>query len=353
MEIWYSTREALAAALDSKHTARADAQLSRAIEAASRGIDGATHRRFWPELATRYFDWPNPSSGRAYRLWLNSNDLISVTTLTSGGTAIPAGTTGYLLRRSDDRDEPPYTHVELSTSGSASFGGGPSHQRDIAITGLWGYRNDETTAGALESAIATTSTTVVDVTNGAAVGVGSLIRVDTERMLVTGKAMLDTGQNTGGDGLTASAADTALDVTDGTAYTPGETLLVGTERLLVVDVAGNVLAVKRAWDGSTLAAHAAAVDIYAARRCTVARAVLGTTAATHLDAAAVAVWSPPSLIRDWCLAEAIAQVEQEQSGYGRTVGSGDNEREARGAGLAAIRERAMVAYARKARTRAV
>jgi hypothetical protein len=40
------------------------------------------------------------------------------------------------------------------------------------MTGLFGYRNDEEPAGALENAVASTSTTSIDVTDSAAIGVG-------------------------------------------------------------------------------------------------------------------------------------------------------------------------------------
>jgi hypothetical protein len=350
--IWYATREDVKGALDSKLTARDDAQVDRAIATASRDLEGALHRRFYPEVATRRFDWPNQQYARPWRLWLDSNELISITTLSSGGTVIdPAH---YFLRRSDDLDEAPYTQVQLDLDGPASFGGGGSHQRDISITGLWaGCRLDEVPAGALEAAVADASTTTVDVTDGALVGVGSLLRVGTERLVVAGRTWLDSGQNLGAPGLTAQANSVLVAVTTGSAFHAGEVVLIDAERMLVVDVAGDQLVVKRAWDGSVLAAHTAGADIYVPRRLTVERGVLGTTAAAHGDAAPVVAWRPPSVIGALCIAEAIAQVEQEQSGYARTVGAGDNEREARGAALADLRRRAYTDYGRKARIGAV
>ncbi len=72
-------------------------------------------------------------------------------------------------------------------------------------------------------------------------------------------------------------------------------------------------------------------------RVTVERAAVGTTAATHSDAAAVTRNVAPGPIVDLCIAEAITVYQQESSGYGRTIGSGDNLREARGRGLEEIR----------------
>lgn len=349
MGVWYATREAVKAALDSKVTARDDAQVDDAIESASRGIEGLTHRRYYPQLAARTFDWPNTQYARPWRLWLDANDLISVTTLVAGGATIPAA--DFFLRRSDDRDEPPYTHVEIDLDSSSAFSSGGTHQRAIVITGLFGYGADEAPAGALAEAL-DASETEVDVTNSAIIGVGSIIRADSERMIVTGKANLDTGQNLAGGLTTAQANDVAATVTDGSAYFVGETLLTDSERLLVVDIAGNVLTVKRAWDGSVLATHTTP-DIYAPRRLTVERGALGTTAATHSNGAALVRHVVPGTIRSLCIAEAISQVQQEQAGYGRVVGSGDNEREASGKGLADLRQQAYTRYGRKARVRAI
>jgi hypothetical protein len=53
------------------------------------------------------------------------------------------------------------------------------------------------------------------------------------------------------------------------------------------------------------------------------------------------------------IAEAENTILQKTSGYSRTVGEGDSLRLASGAGLADIRARAVAAYGRKARQRAV
>src|SRR5690606_34488219 len=131
-----------------------------------------------------------------------------------------------------------------------------------------------------------------------------LIKLGTEHMVVTGRSMLDTGQNIGAD-LDASNSAVTVAVTDGTAFSAGETLLIGSERMLIVDVAGNNLIVKRAWDGSVLAAHTSGADIYASRTLTVERGALGTTAATHLDNAAVSRHVVPGAVRALAVAEAL------------------------------------------------
>lgn len=347
MGIWYATREDVKRALDSAETARNNGQVDRAIGAASRSVEGLLKRRFYPEAATRYKDWPNDQYARPWRLWLDKDELISVTTLTAGGVVVPAA--DYFLEPANDG--PPYTHIEIDLASTAAFSSGDTHQRAIEITGVFGYSADEEAAGQLAEAL-DASETAVDVTDSEAIGVGDIIKVDSERMIVTGKSMLDTTQNIGAN-LTAQANDVTVAVTTGSAYRVDEVILVDSERMLIVDIAGNNLTVKRAWDGSVLAAHTAPADIYAPRTLTVTRGALGTTAATHADTTAITRHVVPELVRDLCIAEALNQLQQEASGYARTAGSGESERLVGGRGLADIRREARAAYGRKARKRAI
>lgn len=352
----YASREDVMRALDYKETARAAGAVDRAIEAASDEIEGLTHRRFYPTQATRSFDWPYPGGSRSWRLWLDSNELISIDTLVTGGVTLTEGT-DFFLRRSDDLDEPPYTSIEINLAGNAAFGGGPTTQRDITILGLWGFQNSERPAGTLAAAADATGTLIDFAATD--VGVGHLIRVDDERMLVTDRRMLDTGQTLTAD-LASSNAATTVAVTDGTVYDPDEVVLVDGERMLIIDVAGDSLIVKRAWDGSALAAHTTGTAVYASRRLVVERGALGTTAASHAEGVAVARHVPPPLVRDLGIAEALAQLLQETAGYARGGGVQDNSRgnirsskNQPGLGIDVLRNRVYDAHGRKGRTAAV
>lgn len=350
----YATREDVMRALDSKPTARNARQIDRALQSASRDVDALCHRRFYPEHATRYFDWPDSQYRPSWRLWLDDSELISLTSITSGGTAI--ATSDVLLE--PNRSGPPFNRVEINIGTNAAWGGGSTHQRDITITGLFGYRLDETTVGTLTAAVATTTATTATVTGAASaeLGIGSVLRIDSERMLVTNRTMTDTGQNVDGAGLTAQQNNVTVAVTDGTAFAVDEVLLIESERMLIVDIAGNNLTVQRAWDGSVLAAHTAGVDIYAARTLTVTRGALGTTAATHPSGAAVVRWDPPGLVRDLTIAEAMNRITNEQAGYARTRRTGEsksNDQALTARDLPALREQAYNAHGRKARTRGV
>lgn len=349
----YCTREEVKAALDVKLTARSDAQVDRAIDSASRSIEGLLHRRFYSAIETNHWDWPNFQYAYPWRIWFDARELADITTnvpvVTSGGNVILAadvfwGPWNY---------SPPFTFMELDRSSSAAFGQGVTPQRDVAITGTFGYQDTFASAGALGAAMSDTTSTTAQVTNSTAVGVGDVVKVGSERMIVQGKAMVTTSQTQQGSGVgTASAADVTLAVTDGTKYFTGETLLLDSERMFVVDIAGNNLTVKRAWDGSVLATHSGAT-VYAPRTLTVTRGDLGSTAATHLISASVSVAVVPSLVKELAVGETLNSILQEQGGYARTQANGAGAQNNIGMSLDAIRKQALAHYGRKGRVRTI
>ncbi|WP_405676794.1 hypothetical protein OG292_19320 [Streptomyces sp. NBC_01511] len=348
-EIPYCTREDIAGALDFKQTARAARAIDRAVASGSRSVDSLCHRTFYPELDTRLWDWPNGQHARPWRLWLDQNELISVTALTTGNTVIPA--TNYFLE--PNQDGPPYNRLEIDLDSPSAFGGGGTHQRDISITGLYGYRDAHTTVGTTTTALDAVQTTLTVTGEASAqLGVGSLLRLDGERMLVTGRRQTDTGQTLAA-GMDAQAKSVTVTVASGAGYATDEVVLIGGERMLIVDIAGNSLIVKRAWDGSVAAAHSAGAAVYAPRTLTVTRAACGSIASTHSDSAVVERWDPPALVHQLATAEAINTVLQEQAGWFRTASGGSSSREATLDALKSLRSQTYDAHGRKARLRGV
>lgn len=341
---WYTKRERVMSATDIKASAYAAAAVDRACESASRRVEALTHRKFYPWTGTRYRDWPNDQSARTGRLWLDSDELISLTALESPeGTSISTDD----VQLEPNGSGPPYTRLELDRSSSAAFSIDSTSQRSIVITGVFGYRNDEESAGTLASSMSSSVTTLT----GAAsrYGVGDLLRVGDERMIVTDRTWATTGQTAT---LTSSNAAQSMAVSDGTAFVTGEELLIEAERLFVLAITGNTLVVQRAWSGSTLAAHSGAT-IYHQRALTVTRGAVGTTAASHSSSDAVYRWLPPAPVEQLSTAYALDTFYQESAGYARTVGAGEHIRIATGRRIAQLEEEVYGGYARKARTRAV
>jgi hypothetical protein len=275
---FYASRENVLDALDMKAAAYTSGQVDRAIDSASRAVEGFTRRIFYPLTATKSFDWPGRQD-ETWTIWLDGNDLASMTTLVAGGVSIPAA--GYNLEPNEYG--PPYNRVEINRGSSYAFASGPlTPQRSIAMTGVWcGSPLDEASAGTLVAAITSSATTLVSTMP---IGVGRILRIDTERLIVTERSFITSGQT---GTLTANLNANTLAVADGTQFQPREHLLMDAERLLVVDIAGNNLIVKRAQQGSALAAHTGAAVFYA-RSYTVTRGALGTTAASHLISAPIA-----------------------------------------------------------------
>lgn len=347
MEPWYATRQQVMRALDVQPSGRTAMQIDRALASASRHADRVCHRRFYPEQRTMTFDWPNDQYAEAWRIWLDANELVSVTTVTAGGTDI----TSSVLLRPDDG--PPYSLLEINRSTSASWGGGTTPQRSVSVVGVYaGCRLDETSVATAAEAM-DTSEDGLDVDDSSQVGVGSVLRVDSERMIVTRMGLLDTGQTLAAD-LTAQKNATTVTVQDGTVFHVDEEITVGAERMRISDIAGNDLLVDRSEAGfGALASHVTGALIFAPRTLVVERGALGTTAAAHSTAATVYRFDPPPLVRDFTIADAIDQVMQEQAGYARTSGSGDNQAEVSGRGVASKRQALYLAHGRKARMRAV
>jgi hypothetical protein len=356
-DVWLCWREDVTEALDYQTTARDNRQIDRAIRTASGNVLSQLNRTdVAPTTGTRYFPWPWPEYARSYVLWLDANELLSVTTLTAGGVTIPS--TDYFLE--PQAYGPPYNRVEIDLASSSAFGGGDTHQRNVAITGDWGLTSDTDSAGTLTTAMTDTTGTSVACSDASLVGVGAVLICGTERMIVTGRSWAATSDT---DTLTAVNNDQAVNVTSGAAYSPGEVLLIDQERVKVLDIAGNVLTVKRAWDGTTLAAHTAAT-IYASRALTVTRGALGSTAATHAINAALTTVRIPGLVRSLTAAEAILQLQREQAGYtttdrAKTLSAGGGKNNGSGgqsvttSAIDDLRDAAYSSYGRKARSRVV
>jgi hypothetical protein len=351
----YTTRETIKRGLDISTTARNDRQIDRCIESAARRVDGLCHRIFYPHLDTKYFDWPMDQGTAPWRMWLEECDLISATTVTSGGVVIPTG--NYNLE--PNRVGPPYDRLEVNISTQSALSSGSTYQRSLSVNGLWGYTDEQAEVGATAEALDTVETGIdVDALAASEIGVGTILRIDDERLLVVDRTQTNTGQTLAGSGMSGNKSDVAVPVADGTLFAKDEIIAIDTERMLVVDILGNTLVVLRAYDGSVLASHTTGAAIWAPRTLTVKRGAFGSTATTHALGAAITRWEAPSGIRQLNTAEAIHELMQEQTGWFRTMSASSNfggtaRRAATIEALIDLRDSVYQAYGRKARTRAI
>ncbi len=159
----YCTREDVKTALDIKESARVNAQVDRALAGARDSVETLCNRKFYPQAATRVFDWPNYQRARPWRLWLNQHEAISVSALVSGGVTITAGQ--YFLEPANEG--PPFTRIDLNRATVAAFTSAATPQHSVSVTGVFGYRADTAPAGALAAALTDTTGTAVTVSSGA------------------------------------------------------------------------------------------------------------------------------------------------------------------------------------------
>lgn len=337
-------------AADVKASAYLTPEIDQAIESASRAVDNLCHRGdqtrpgFAPWTGTITYDWPVSNNDDAYRFWLNQNSLTSLTSAVSGGVDIEAA---CILR---PETGPPYSSVIVDRDSDhlLTFTAGAG-ERSLALGGTWcGCAITDRTRSTWQLG-SSPDADDDQLTLNAPLGVGNIVLIGTERVIITEKTWADSGED---GSLTASAGAQSLAVSDGTAFFAGEELLIDAERVLVQDIAGNTLIVKRAVGGSVLASHSTA-SIYFARSFTVERGALGTTAASHTLGAALLIYAPPPLVEQLTVAYALDQRAQESSAYARTVGTGDAERQAGGAGIRSLEDRVYAAHGRKLRHRAV
>ena len=347
--------------------------VDRAIQSASRNIEGQLHRLFYPWDGTKFFPWPNYQRAYPWRLWLDRNDILCLTTLSSGG--IPIALNTCFLEPYNRKPGFPYTSIELDISTIAAFGGNAqTPQHAITVTATWGFTADADNVTTLAAAVATTGQNTIMVADSSQVSAGDLLILgygrgtapypsDTlghagviepyqgERILVTDATFADTGVAFDGP-ATASSSDNVLAVPDGTQFTAGEVLQLDSEEMLILAIAQNNLILQRAWNGTVLAAHTGG-EIYCARLLTVQRGELGTTASTYSEGAAVYKHRVPALVRDLAIADATNRILQETSGYARMVGGPDAAVPAPGVALANLWDAARTEYGRKARTRVI
>lgn len=353
MGIFYATREQVLRSLEILQSAYAGSLIDAKIDSSSRSIEGQLHRRFYPERRTILKDWPNPNPAYTWEVDLGDQELISTTAVISGGTNITANT---FLRRGDDLQEPPYGLLQVDLASQQAFAAGTTFQRSLSIAGLFGHNDTDTSlaGGAMNGAINSAVTSInIKPTGGLYTpGIGSILLVGTERMIVVYRQMVTSAQTISADVAALQATQTISSV--GAAnLAVGETILIDGERMLINDIAGTTILVRRAWDGTALAAHTTGATIFALRQFTVRRGALGSTAAAHSDLDPVYVHEFPALINELCVAETVCALEQNAGAYARTVGTGSSARDAVGAGLEDVRARAYQAYGRKLRLGAV
>ena len=342
-EVAYCTRADVQRALNFADSPRLNERVDSAVMAGARDLEGALHRKFYPETKTVEFDMPDDE-----HLWLYENELAAAPTLIMSGGAPMTVDFDVLLR---PKSGPPYRWLEARFGGDVYWQAEGTVQNAIAITGVFHYPVKQITVTGLAAQVAAGDDTII-VLDSSRCGPGSLILLGSERLIVSDATLEQTGASLAADAGTAKS-DTQLTVDDGTLINAGELLWIEGERLFVTAVAGDTVVVDRAVNASTLAGHTSGTLIYAPRELTVLRGELGTEPADHDDTVPVILLKAPSLISELNLALAINNTQQALSAYARPVGAADTQRDQVGRGVQDIMTDAMTTYGRQYRGRAI
>jgi hypothetical protein len=342
-EAAYCTREQVQRALNLADIPRLNQRVDSAIMAGARQVHGLLHRKFYPTTTTYLFDQPE-----AGVLWLEQYELAAApTSIVSGATAMTVGTDVFLR----PLDGPPYTWLEANYGGKVFWQSVSTPQAAISVTGDFGHPTNAVATTTTVGTINTSATTVV-LADSSQIGIGNMILMESERMIVSDKTMSSTGATIGADPGNSKAA-VSITVSNGALINAGELILVDSERMFVEYVIGNVLTVDRAVNGSTLAAHSIGAVISAPRTASIIRARNGTAAAGHTNVIVYRL-DPPSLISEMNLAYAINNEQASLSAYSRTAGPDTaGVYRDRGRGVDELVKDVYAAYGRQVRGRAV
>jgi hypothetical protein len=167
-----------------------DALILQFIEGASAGIGRATGRVFVPYMATYLYDALGAHlggfAGYPDTLYLDDDDLLTVTTLTNGDATAITGSQ-YVLRPAN---EYPKHEIVLKSSAGVSFTYSTDWEQAISIAGWWGHVPHYATAWKSVTQLnggvnASVTALTVDTTTG--IEVGGYLKIDSEIMRVSAK----------------------------------------------------------------------------------------------------------------------------------------------------------------------
>lgn len=311
--IWYASEQDVKRSADIPSTADLDDNIARALDEGSQAVDDLCRRYFYPISTVHYFPWPQDINQPSNTLYLNKHGLIELDELTNGdGAIIPPSQ--YDL--GPKQYGPPFTKITVagSFSTNAMF-----PDRSIRGEGTYGYQIDEKTVTQTINQLTGTSVTLVD---GSAVGVGSLIRIGTERLVVAAKGGWVDSENVAAIILEAKKSADRFTVTDGAAFHVGEEILMDSEVMRIQRIAGNRLIVKRAVDGSVLEEHSTD-EVLVDRHIRVERSVLGSSAFDTAADADVHLFKFPPRVSQLARAEALTIMGFDIASYATSTGQGD------------------------------
>jgi len=333
--------EDVRAAVDAAESTQVDALIARHLMGASDAVRSLCSREFTPWFGTRYFSWPNDQMSTSWRLWLDADELAAQPErIEASGVEI----TDYFCEPANAG--PPYNRVELDLATAATFAGGLTPQRAVAITGA--FCGCPIVSEALGELVGTIGESDTSATLTAAAQVGNLLVLGSEYVEVTALAWATA--DTMSSSLPDDSTVQTITLNSGIDARPGELLLIDAELVRVRDVAGLVLIVERAAGGSALASHSNGAAVHARRVATLARGACGTIPASHAATSPVRRHVVPEAPRSLTIAETLYRVQRDAGSWATAtkVAGGTTATE-----LERMREDVKASHGRNLRKRAI
>jgi hypothetical protein len=230
--------------------------------------------------------------------------------------------TDYILQP-DNRHWPngPYSWL-LPDPDSATLTKWLDEDEGVSIAGRWGlWEKSQATGATLGAALADTTGTSLQASDGSKVSPGMVGLIDSEQVLVTG-----VGSPTNVTTLNGAidASQETITLANGALVNKGEIVRADVEQMKVLDVSGNTGYVKRAWNKTKAVSHLTGVNVAAYRTFTIERSVNGTTPATHLINAVINKYTVPDDVSFLCREIAALMFKKAQSAFAGRTGSAES-----------------------------
>jgi hypothetical protein len=163
----------------------------------------------------------------------------------------------------------------------------------------------------------------ITVKNGSIISPGLIIKIDNEQQLVDATNSPVSSGTT--NAVAIAPSDDEITLTDDTKVAKGETIRIDFEEMKIIDknTTTHKCKVGRGWNKTQKTTHVITTGIDVYRKFQVIRAINGTTAAAHADAAPISYYQMPADLGFLAREIAGLMLKKEQSGYAGRTGNVD------------------------------
>jgi len=189
----------------------------------------------------------------------------------------------------------------------------------VDIVGSWG-KYSESVSVSTETVTQLVGDTTLVVADGANITPGMVLLVGSEQELTTGWGSTSAAVSQLNGAIDEAQEEIVVD--NGAEFHEGEVIQLSTEDMFVRMIRANILVVARGWNGTTKASHLDNAAIAVCRTVNVTRGVNGTTAVAH-NTAALQRYLVPQDVNWLCREMAGLMHKKAQSGFAGRVGNAE------------------------------